>query len=405
MSFTYRYSARTLAGEPVRGVMRAGDRRSAFAALRDRTLVPFALEPLPSGRISQFLSSGRTHERLAFFRAYATLEQAGVDFSTSFDLLVAQARSQRFREALRAVRSDVESGGEKLWTALARRPEDFSDLEVAMVAAGEEAGNRGEVFDRLAGFLERDARLRKRLAAVLLYPAIVLSGAGAVLLYLLFGAVPQFVHLFEAFDVAPAPLLVWLARIADALRQPMLAAGTIAALASGAFVFSRFMRTPDGALFVDRLRLRAPFFGVLIKRTSIARLARVLATLLESGVNQLRALDVAIPVVESPIVATALRRARDGIAAGSSSSLEEAFAGAGVFEPLLLGFVRVGTHAGEVPRMLFRIADYYEDDAESMLEVIPQAIQAAVTLGLGCLVAAIVYIVYVPLSTLSTSIH
>jgi type II secretory pathway component PulF len=405
MSFTYRYRARTLGGQAVRGVMRAGDRKAAFANLRERMLVPFDLESAPTTRLGSFFSGSRIRERLAFFRAYATLEHAGVDFSTSFDLLVAQARSKRFREALEAVRSDVEGGGERLWAAMARRPEDFSDLEVAMVAAGEEAGDREAVFDRLASFLERDARLRKRLAAVLLYPAIVLSGAGAVLLYLVFGAVPQFIRLFEAFDVAPSPLLAWLARAGDLLRQPAFAGASLLGFAIAAFLLSRFVATPGGALALDRLRLRAPFFGTLIKRISVARLARVLATLLQSGVNQLRALDVAIPVVESPLMASALRQARDGIAGGASSSLEEAFAGAGVFEPLLLGFIRVGTHAGDVPHMLLRVADYYEDDAESMLDLLPQAIQSAVTLGLGVLVAAIVYIVYVPLSTLATSIH
>ena len=274
-----------------------------------------------------------------------------------------------------------------------------------MVAAGEEAGNREDVFDRLAGFLERDARLRKRLAAVLLYPAIVLTGASAVFLYVLFGAVPQFIRLFQAFEVAPSPLLGWLARLADVMRNPALAGALIAAFAITGFALARFAATPSGAIVLDRLRLRAPFFGALIKRICIARLARVLATLLESGVNQLRALDVAIPVVESPLMAAALRRARDGIAGGASGSLEEAFAEAGVFEPLVLGFIRVGTHAGDVPHMLLRVADYYESDAESMLDALPQAIQTAVTLGLGALVAAIVYIVYVPLSTLSTSIH
>src|ERR1700676_373745 len=405
MSFSFHYRARTISGTPVRGIMRAGDRSSALASLRDRLLVPFALESVPSPRLGHFFAHGRTRERLAFFRAYATLEHAGVDFSTSFDLLVAQARSERFREALRAVRSDVEINGEKLWAAMARRPEDFSDLEVAMVAAGEEAGNRDDVFDRLASFLERDERLRKRLAAVLLYPAIVWAGACAVMLYLVFGAIPQFIRLFDAFDVKPSPLLGWLAHAADVLRQPALVLVILLGGAAALIAFSRFARMHDGALFLDRLRLRAPFFGVLIKRISVARLARVLATLLESGVNQLRALDVAIPVLESPVVAAALRHARDGIAAGSSASLEEAFAGAHVFEPLLLGFVRVGTQAGDVPHMLLRVADYYEDDAESMLDVLPQAIQPGVTLGLGILVAAIVYIVYVPLSSLSTSIH
>jgi type IV pilus assembly protein PilC len=131
----------------------------------------------------------------------------------------------------------------------------------------------------------------------------------------------------------------------------------------------------------------------------------VLATLLQSGVNQVRALEVAVPVAESPIFSRAVEQARERIAAGQSASLEESLAHAGVFPPLLLGFVRVGSSAGNVPAMLVKIAEYYEDDVDSLLSAIPTLIQTAVTLGLGVVVAAIVYVVYIPLSTLSSSIH
>jgi type II secretory pathway component PulF len=131
----------------------------------------------------------------------------------------------------------------------------------------------------------------------------------------------------------------------------------------------------------------------------------VLATLLEAGVNQLRSLDVAGPVVESPLLAIAVRRARESLESGATASLDEAFALTGSFEPLILGFMRVGRHAGDVPHMLSRVADYYEDEAQSMLTALPQVVQTVVTLALGLLVTAIVYIVYVPLSTLSSSIR
>jgi type IV pilus assembly protein PilC len=126
---------------------------------------------------------------------------------------------------------------------------------------------------------------------------------------------------------------------------------------------------------------------------------------LQSGVNQVRALEVAVPVAESPIFARAVTSARERIARGSSASLEEALAATGQFPPLLLGFIRVGSSAGNTPQMLAKIAEYYEEDVESLLSALPTLIQTAVTLGLGAIVAVIVYVVYVPLSTLSTSIH
>jgi type IV pilus assembly protein PilC len=406
MSMTFHYNARTAAGRRVTGVMRAADRRAAFATLRDRLLLPFSLEPVARrATLKRLLLGGNARERLAFFRAYAALEHAGIDFSTSFDLLAAQSQSDSFREAIRGVRADVELHGERLWTAMSHRPDDFTDLEVAMVAAGEEAGNRELVFDKLAEFLERDERLRKRLSAVMLYPVIVLCGAAMVVTYLLFGVIPQFVHLFQAFDVGPLPLLVALTRLTAFSTNPV-ALGIVASVAGmSAFVAQRFLRSADGSLAIDRIRTRIPLLGPLVRKLNIARLLRVLATLLEAGVNQLRSLDVAGPVVESPLLTIAVQRARESLESGAAASLDEAFALAGSFEPLILGFMRVGRHAGDVPHMLSRMADYYEDEAQSMLTALPQVVQSVVTLALGLLVTAIVYIVYVPLSTLSSSIR
>jgi len=406
MSMTFVYRARTPSGEPVNGTMRALDRPAALATLRERMLIPSVVESAgTSFSFARVLRRSLPSERLAFFRAYAVLERSGVDFSTSFELLAAQARTARMREALASVRADVERGGEKLWTAMARRPDEFSDLEVAMVAAGEEAGNREEVFDRLASFLERDERLRKQLQAALFYPAIVLLAACAISVYLFFFVVPQFAKLFESFGVQLPPPMVWMLALANAGSHPVVLSlvtclGLVVALAC-----ERTLRSPEGSLAFDTLRMRVPFVGDAIQKSILARVCRVLATLLQSGVNQIRALEVAVPVAESPLYARAIDLSRERIASGLDASLDEALSVTGRFPPLLLGFIRVGGSAGNVPQMLVKIAEYYEEDVESVLSALPTVMQTAVTLGLGGVVAVIVYVVYVPLSTLSTSIH
>ncbi len=403
---TFAYRARTPGGEKVEGTMRALDRSAALAMLRERMLIPSKLESTSTAfSFLRMLQRSKPRERLAFFRAYAALEQAGVDFSTAFELLAAQARTARFRDALEAIRADVERGGEKLWTAMSHRPDEFSDLEVAMVAAGEEAGNREDVFDRLAGFLERDEKLRKQLKSALFYPAIVLVAALAISAYLFIFVLPQFARLFASFDVELTPLMRLLLRAAALACNPWSVLPMAGASAGGFLVLVHSLRTHEGALAFDRLRLRIPLLGEAIRKAILARLARVLATLLQSGVNQVRALEVAIPVAESPIFARAIETARDRIAGGLSASLEEALVAGAVFPPLVIGFVRVGAQAGSIPHMLVKIAEYYEEDVESILSAIPAIIQTGVTIGLGFVVAAIVYVVYVPLSTLSSSIH
>jgi len=386
--------------------MRALDRGAALSLLRERMLIPSQLRSTTSTfSFARLFRRARPTERLAFFRAYATLESAGVDFSTSFGLLLEQARTPRFRDALASIRADVERGGEKLWSAMAHRPDEFSDLEVAMVAAGEEAGNREEIFDRLASFLERDDKLRKQLQGALLYPALVLVSAIAVSLYIVAYVLPQFAKLFTSFGVEISPPMAILLGLSTWLANPFVVIAIAGAIVGTLVAAIRALNTPEGALAFDEARMRIPIFGDVFAKATIARLCRVTATLLESGVNQVRALEVAVPVAESPVYARAIESARERIAAGSSASLEEALRASGRFPPLVLGFIRVGSSAGNIPAMLAKIAEYYEEDVAAKLAALPTLIQTAVTIGLGALVSAIVYIVYVPLSTLSSSIH
>ena len=406
MSMTFAYRARTPSGERVAGTMRALDRGSALAMLRERMLIPSSLITTSSNfAFARLLRRAKPNERLAFFRAYAVLEKSGVDFSTAFELLAHQARTPRFRDALASVRSDVERGGEKLWSAMSHRPDEFSDLEVAMVAAGEEAGKREEVFDRLALFLERDEALRKKMTAALFYPAIVLVAASAITVYLFAFVIPQFAKLFQSFGVELSPIMRALVALSTILDNPFLDVFAVTALTLVMIALLRSLRTTEGALAFDAFRMRLPIIGDALRKSTLARLCRVIATLLQSGVNQIRALEVAIPVAESPLFARAIDSAREGIATGVSASLEEALATTGQFPPLLLGFIRVGNTAGNIPHMLVKVAEYYEEDVESLLTALPTIIQTAVTIGLGAVVAVIVYVVYVPLSTLSTSIH
>jgi type IV pilus assembly protein PilC len=403
---TFSYRARTPNGECVRGTMRALDRSAALGALRERLLIPSHLEPSSTAfDFFRAIRTSRPAERLAFFRAYAALESAGVDFSTAFRLLIEQTRTTRMRDALASIRFDVERGGEKLWAAMSHRPDEFTDLEVALVAAGEEAGNREEIFDRLATLLERDEALRKAVSAALVYPAFVVLAAGAVCVYLFAVIVPQFARLFASFGVELSPVMAVLLELETIFMHPLtlLAAGAVALFAF--WSLARALRDAKSALALDRLRMRVPIVGATIRKTTVARLCRVLATLLQAGVPHVRALEVAVPVCDSPLFARAVEMAAERLATGLSASLEEALECSGAFPPLVLGFVRVGASAGTMPQMLAKVAEYYESDVATILEALPAAIQTAITLLLGAVVAGIVYVVYVPLATLSTSIR
>ncbi len=359
----------------------------------------------PAFSVRRVFFRPKPHERLAFFRAYALLERAGVDFGAAFALLAEHATSPRMRDALRSIRIDVERNGEKLWSAMQHRPDEFTDLEIAMVAAGEESGNREDVFERLATFLERDARVRKKLSSALFYPALVLFSALCVTVYLVSFVIPQFAALFDSFGVPQSKILTFFLSATRLATNPIAIVVAVSAGTAIVMLAVRSLRTAEGALAFDALRLRVPFVGPVVRKSIVARVCRVVSALLQSGVQQVRALEIAVPVAESPVYSRAIDRARERISDGRSASLEEALREAGVFPALLLGFIRVGSTAGNVPVMLSKIAEYYEDDVDALLTAVPAIVQTAVTLVLGLVVGAIVYVVYVPLSTLSSSIH
>ncbi|MBC5810337.1 MAG: type II secretion system F family protein, partial [Candidatus Eremiobacteraeota bacterium] len=259
--------------------MRALSRSEALGGLRERDLTVIALRSSPPSFLRGLpFNTTPLRDRTAFFRAYAALEDAGVDFSTSFALLTAQATSRRFREALSAIRSGVEQRGEKLWAAMAQRPEEFSELDVAMIAAGEQAGTRKEVLEQIADVLERNERVRKRLLAVLTYPAVVLASAFGLCAYVLVSVVPQFAQLFLSFGVSPPPILRVLLAVSQGFTTWSLA--VVAGLAAGLAIFAkRLYATSDGRRLVETSILRIPLVGRIVSTAAVARVSTVLAAL------------------------------------------------------------------------------------------------------------------------------
>lgn len=404
MTFTYR--ARALDGRVVKGNVRALTARAVYEQLRERMLVPSSIEHGTSGlSLPAILWRPSIKERLAFFRAFASLEQCGIDFSTAFAILIDQARSKRFRDALIAIRSSVELRGEKLHISMSARPVEFTDLEVAMVAAGEEAGNREDIFDRLASLLEHEHGARKRFQSALAYPAIVVVIAIAITLYLFTVVVPEFARLFAGFGVAPTGPMSALLAISDAVTRPVTLLPAAFCLIAASVALVKTIRTPSGALYANRLLLRTPGIGGFLRKSIVARTLRVLSTLLQAGVSQTRALEIAAPVSSSPVYAKDLERARERLLAGLSASLEEAVEALAVFDALTIAFIRVGSRAGNTPQMMLKAAEYFEEELNALVTMIPAIVQTVVTVGMGAVVALIVYVVYVPLSSLAANIH
>lgn len=397
----YRYTARSTAGERVRGALTAPDPQTAIAILRERALFVTAIQRERAWRHELRLrlvsSSGRAP--VAFFRAFATLVRAGVPLRRAILIAIERTDDGALAEALRDVLSHVERG-DALSVALGRHPHEFPALVVAMIAAGETGGILDEVLERVAIMLERDHALRKSVMTALAYPATVLAAALSLTVFLIVRVVPMFAGLFASFRVdlpAPTRFLLWLGA-ALAQPGPWIVLGVLAAtiVVAGAFV----QRTRVGRRVLDRLRMRTPIVGPLLRKTIHARFARMLATLIDCGIELSRALDVLAPVTGSAVHSEAL--ARIVLALRHGEPLARPVAAERLFDPLFVALVAVGEETGRLDSMLATTAEYFESDVAATIATLGAVIEPLLIVVLGIVVGFLVYSVFLPLYTQNT---
>jgi type IV pilus assembly protein PilC len=402
---TFHYSARTQEGELVRGSMQAPDAGSVLDLLRSRALFVTAVdaESQVAERLGRVLRVGGVTRAglLTFFRSFATLVRAGVSIQRALTVAIERADDPRLREALRSVLADVERGS-ALSEALGRRPRDFPPLYVAMIGAGEAGGILDDVLDRLALLLEREAALRKKIQAALAYPLVVIVAAGGLLVFLIARVVPMFAGLFESFHVELPLATQLLLRLGELLSAPLPWLVTAAVLPLTALIAYRAARNPAGALFLDAIRLRLPIVGPLLRKAISARVVRMLATLLRSGIELVAAIDAIIPVTGSPCYTQAFERVNAALREGRP--LAHSLAASQLFDPMFVALVSVGEETGLLDEMLLKLAEYFETDVEGAIATLGAVIEPALVIVLGGVVGFIVFSIFLPLYSLIGSV-
>lgn len=401
----YRYTARAADGSPVTGSMEAESRDAALASLRSRALFVTSLDD-GRGRLARLrrpLAFGppRSTAGVAFYRSFAILIRCGVSVQRALVVAIERCDDKRFREALRAVLTEVETGS-ALSVALARRPREFGALQIALVRAGEAGGVLDVVLERTATLLEKERAVRKRVQGALAYPAVVLASAGVLVAFLMLKIVPMFSDLFARVHAElPVPTRVLLAA-SGALQRPAVRLGVpLACLAAGLGI-ARLARTPRGAVMVDRLRLGVPYVGGLLRKAITARIARTLGALLRSGVPLLVALDVVAPVAGSARFAAVLGAVHGALRSGELLSVP--LGRAKLFDPLFVALVSVGEESGAVDEMLTRVADYFDADVDAAVATLGAVVEPLLVILLGAVVGFIVLSVFLPLYALIGSV-
>lgn len=384
---TFRYRAVKNDGSSLTGEMEASDRRDAAATLRRNGARPLELVAMPSADPAKRPKArGKGREAAAIsVGELAVLLEAGLQLDRALALAVENVEDKDVAAHLADILRDVREGA-PLSRAMAQKPELFSPTAVAMTEAGEANGHLGEALTRLASALEQEADLRRLVVSSMIYPiALIVIAVGVVLLMLLF-VVPQFERMFSsATQKLPTATLVVMTA-SQMLRHYGLV--MLAVLGGAIFVGAVALRQPAVRLARDRLALRVPQLGELIRRIETARFARTLGALIEGEVGLPAALALAQRTLSNQVLAGAIGKVADGVKEGGG--LTAPLAASGVLPKLAIGFLRTGEETSQLGRMLTRLADVLDRDVRTRLERLIGILTPAITVLLGVTVASII---------------
>jgi type IV pilus assembly protein PilC len=328
-----------------------------------------------------------------FARQFSTMLDAGVSLIRCLDVLQAQTNNARLRKILMDLSARVESG-ESLSRSMARHPKAFSQMIIGLIRAGEVGGVLEESLQRIAGFLEKDVQLRRKIRSALTYPVIVLLAAIGIVIFLVSWLVPQFAQLFKELGIkelpAPTQFLVDLSALFTQRYYVVLIA-----VAAVFIAYKLFVSTRVGRRVADRVKLRVPVFGPLHHKIVMARFSRTMGTLLASGVPILQAMETVAGVVGNSVVSDAVIESRARIREGEK--IADPLQRSKMFPPMVVHMVSVGEESGSLDHMLNKIADFYENEVEMTIATLTAAIEPVMIVLLGLIVLFIVISMFLPM--------
>ncbi|BCW94561.1 MAG: type II secretion system F family protein [Fimbriimonadales bacterium] len=328
-----------------------------------------------------------------FARQFSTMLDAGVSLIRCLDVLQAQTNNARLRKILMDLSARVESG-ESLSRSMARHPKAFSQLIIGLIRAGEVGGVLEESLQRIAGFLEKDVELRRKIRSALTYPVIVLLAAVGIVIFLVSWLVPQFASLFKELGIkempAPTQFLIDLSALFTQ-RWYVVIIAVVAIL----IAYKLFVSTRVGRRVADRVKLRVPVFGPLHHKIVMARFSRTMGTLLASGVPILQAMETVAGVVGNSVVSDAVIESRARIREGEK--IADPLQRSKMFPPMVVHMVSVGEESGSLDHMLNKIADFYENEVEMTIASLTAAIEPVMIVLLGFIVGFIVISMFLPM--------
>lgn len=401
----YSYTARSKDGKIREGVKEGQNQEEVLFFLQNSGLLVTEILEVVEPKVFQ-RPKKRTRRRMhlrvrqsdmiLMARQLATLVSAGVTLLRSLDIIIQQVESKRLQRALEEIQEDIR-GGKTLHSALAKHPKIFSEFWINLIRTGEAGGHLSQSLEQLASFLEGAEAIRSKAISAMVYPFVLVCVSILVVIAFLVKIVPIFSQLFQSFGIKLPFLTQVVIFLSELFRKYILI--TLPLVAGSVFFLRSSLKTEQGKLMWDRLKLRFPVMGELFRKMAVANFARGLGTLIKSGVPILYSLEIIGKSAGNKVVSQILEDVRLEVREGKPIAVP---LGEGdVFDPVVVQMVRIGEEIGELGNMLEKVGKFYEDQVEIQTTRLVTLIEPMAILVMGVVVGILVVSMYLPVFSIS----
>jgi type IV pilus assembly protein PilC len=394
--YTFSWEGRDRGGKIIRGDMRASGEAVVQSSLRRQGVTPLKIKRQRAG-----LGGKVTEKDIALFtRQLATMMKAGVPLLQSFEIVSKGASNPAVAKLLNEIKTEVETGS-ALAAAFRKYPLYFDALFCNLVAAGEQAGILESLLDRLASYKEKILAIKSKIKSALFYPVSIVAVAIIITAVIMIFVIPAFKSVFSSFGAdLPAPTLLVMA-ISDYFVANWYIIFPVMIGAIWGFL-EAWKRSVPVQIFMDRLMLRLPIFGDLVRKSSIARWTRTLSTMFAAGVPLVEALDSVGGAAGNYVYHAATKQIQGEVATGTS--LNAAMQNANVFPSMVIQMCAIGEETGALDAMLSKVADFYEAEVDDAVEALSSLMEPIIMVVLGTLIGGMVVAMYLPIFKLGAAI-
>lgn len=394
---TFVWEGLNKAGVKIRGETQAINENFLRADLRRQGISPKLVK-----KKSKRLSGGKIKpiDISYFARQLTTMMRAGVPMVQSLELISAGHEKPAMRELIIKITKDIESG-EDLAGALSHHPIYFDDLFVNLIRAGEQAGTLEDMIDKVATYKEKTERMKAKVKKAMMYPLIVIIAAAVVSVIMLVWVIPTFKDIFEGFGADLPAFTLWVIGLSEWLQATwwlplIIIIGSIVGFTQARRRSRKFHR------FVDRLILKIPLMGVIVNKSSVARFARTLSTMFAAGVPMVEAMDAVAGSTGNIVYEEATYQIKEDTSKGVQ--LHVAMATTQEFPSMVVQMAKIGEESGRLEEMLDKVADYFEEQVDDLVDTLSKQMEPMIMAVLGVLVGGLVVAMYLPIFKLGAAV-